>query len=997
MPSIILELRGTKKFRIFMLPFDIFRPQTSFTMKGALPEKEPELLHFWNQNQLYEKQRTSRKNAPLCVLHDGPPYANGDIHLGHALNKILKDFLNRTHYMQGKDYCFVPGWDCHGLPIEAKIEQQHGKGLAISDFRQKCRDFASYWIDRQKEDFKRLGILGDWDHPYQTMSHAFEAGIVRHFFKMVEKNMVYRGIKPIMWSAVEGTALAEAEIEYQDIVSDALYVRFPITKHGNIPELQNAHVIIWTTTPWSLPGNRAICYHNCAEYTLILVKDVSSDSLAHRGEKLFLATNQVSAFCKKIGITEYDILKTVEGTSLHSIVCAHPWAKAGYAFDVPLFPAEHVTTETGTGFVHTAPAHGEEDFMIGQHYRLEIPETVDEQGIFTKQAPLFTGLSIFKAFPQIQEALMKYGSLLKHERYTHSYPHSWRSKTPLIYRTTPQWFIAIDGPHQLRQKALEAIKTVKWHPQSGQTRIESMVDHRPDWCISRQRMWGVPIPLFLHIHTGELLVDSQLFQSIVQKIEKEGCDFWFTPKAFDLLKPKYNPLEWLKIDDILDVWFESGLTHQLVLKDQIPEDMILPTQWPADFYLEGSDQHRGWFQSSLFTSVALEGKAPYHNVITHGFLLDEENKKMSKSLGNTFAPAEIVQKSGADLLRLWVAHEDYRKDLRIGFVILKRVEDIYRRLRNTFRYLLGGLHGLTAQELEAPSFSVLDQYILHRLHQLNDDIQKDLQNYHFQSVLQKIHVFCSVELSSFYFDICKDILYCDDLKNPSRCGVRTTFLYLLTMLSHWLAPFLCFTTEQVWQCFQQDLLQGNGWESDIGKHLKQTFFANLESQSLWSIHLNTFPDIPKTWHNQEIESQMECLKALRRVVLGALELEREKKEITSGLQAVPTVFIDLSAIAQDLQESMKKLSEHFSESFLADFFITSGCKLKVDCQDECKNTGFSLSDHPGIEVIVQKAEDLGGQKCLRCWKVLPEVQEPELCSRCIRQEKKKSEAASTNL
>ena len=961
----------TEKYKVFL-------PKTSFALKGQLAQKELDWIDWWNEIDLYPLQRKVRKGKELFVLHDGPPYANGNIHLGHALNKILKDMVNRSEFMKGKDISFVPGWDCHGLPIEAKVEEAYNKKkkdkktISSEEVRKNCRDYAESWIEIQKKEFLRLGLTGDWDNPYKTMDFLFEAKIEKQFFRLLQKGYVYHGIKPIFWSVVEETALAEAEVEYKDVTSHALDVAFPV-QYTPMAALEDAKVVIWTTTPWTLPANRAICYHGELSYVLIQVTDVGENALCQKGEKFLVAQACCERFCKDASIIAYKELENFFGTALEGTICTHPLEKEGYEFPVPLLPAEHVSAETGTGFVHTAPGHGIEDFGIGKRYNLEIPETVNANGYFTKSVPGFSGIHIWKAYPLIKEALVRHKSLLADHPYVHSYPHSWRSKTPLIYRTTPQWFISMDDGLDLREHALKAIPLVKWYPASGENRITAMVENRPHWCISRQRVWGVPLCLFVNKETGSPLLDPKIHEDIVERIAHEGSDFWFTEAAWEVLPAEYKKEDFEKITDIIDVWFESGVTHEVVLKEEVPHGMIKPIAWPASLYLEGSDQHRGWFQSSLLTSVALEGKAPYEGVLTHGFTIDEKGNKMSKSLGNVVSPQEVISAHGADVLRLWVGNSNYHQDLRMGPEILKHVGDIYRRFRNTFRYLLGGLQGFSIEEfVEIQKMPSLEKWVHHQLYKLQEKIENSLKSYEFQNILQALHQFCSVELSAFYFDIRKDALYCDASEHSTRKAVRTTFLHILLSLMKWLAPFLCFTAEEVFHHFIKEILELDPKQT-IDKENYTLLTAYLLEQGylscdvFWSIHLERFPSWKNCYKNVALFTQIEKLRELRKVITVALEQAREKKMITSSLQASPKVYLP--------SEYKEILLEDCS---LADFCLTSSLDFKWDTK--APDEAYFAND---IGVVVKKAQ---GEKCQRCWKILPEVgrNTHALCQRCAQ-------------
>lgn len=975
----------------------IFLPKTGFSLKGSLSKQEPMWIAWWQAMDLYRQKRQVRAQCPLYVLHDGPPFSNAPIHMGHALNKILKDITCRWHFAQGMDVCFVPGWDCHGLPTEAKIEEEYRKkkgqnksDVPVETFRKDCREFSQHWIGVQKAEFQRLGISADWEHPYKTMDFAFEARIVRQFFRLMEKGYVYRGVRPVLWSPVEQTALAEAEVEYKDVTSKAIFVKFPV-QCASDPRFTNSSVLIWTTTPWSLPGNRAIAYAPDTPYVCVAVEDVTEASRLIPGEKIWMAEACYEDVCKTLGIQKGKTLHTVEANALQDVICHHPLREGGYTHDVPLLPGDHVTTTAGTGFVHTAPSHGMEDFILGQKYQLEVPETVNAEGIFVASVPMFAGLPIWKASPAILGAL---GKALAHESdYLHSCPHSWRSRTQLLYRATPQWFIALDGVDgngqklgpSLRQAALDILPKVHWYDARAQRRLADMIASRPDWCVSRQRTWGVPIAEFLHKETGEPMADAMVHARIVERISQEGTDFWFTDKAWTVLDgTSYCPEDWTKVVDILDVWFESGVTHEVVLKEGIPADMIPPIQWPASLYLEGSDQFRGWFQSSLLLSVALEGSAPFKGVVSHGFLLDEHGRKMSKSLGNGTEPQEITSTKGADILRLWVAHEDYQRDLRFGPAILSRVEDLYRRFRNTWRYLLGALKDLTPEELLSPTeFPLLEQWVHHQLWALQTELQQDGQMYSFQSMMRRLHLFCSVDLSAFYFDVCKDSLYCDGVSSLKRRAIRTTFLHVFVRLTHWMAPILCFTAEEAWHTFAKEILGvedpmlamseriPSGHGAEILAYLHQNM--GLQNTPYWSIHLSAVSQTGLAF--PESHAIVEKLQNIRDTVLSALEKSREKKEITSSLQAYPTVYLSRDTGGYDTLFSSQQELEQTLEALC----LTSGLSIVWDAAPP--SDAIVLDAHPTVGVGIALAD---GGKCSRCWRILPEVVSSELgmCLRC---------------
>ncbi|MBN2751072.1 MAG: isoleucine--tRNA ligase, partial [Rhodospirillaceae bacterium] len=751
----------------------VFLPSTSFGMKAGLPTLEPKLLARWKAMDLEGRLRKAGADRVPFILHDGPPYANGNLHIGHALNKILKDVIVRSQQMMGKDARYVPGWDCHGLPIEWKIEEKYraaGKDkdtVPVIEFREECRQFAAHWIDVQKAEFQRLGIGGDWNHPYTTMNFAAEARIVAELGKFLLNGGLYKGAKPVMWSVVEKTALAEAEVEYHDHTSTTIWVRFPVAQ-ASVPALEGTSVVIWTTTPWTMPGNRGIAYGADFTYAVVAVKDTDGMSLARAGERFVVLADLVEDVVKEAKITAYEIVAEITGTDLAGTVCRHPLADSGYTFNVPLMAGDFVTTDQGTGFVHMAPGHGEDDWRLCVANGIAVPDTVADNGTYYPHVPLFAGKHVFKVAPDILKAMTQAGALLSSGKLVHSYPHSWRSKAPLIFRNTPQWFISMDT-NALRDTALSAIEATRWVPAQGKNRIRSMVEGRPDWCVSRQRAWGVPIAVFVDKKTGEPLRDATVMQRIVDAVKEAGADVWFTAPAEQFLSPEYDAANYDKVSDILDVWFDSGCTHAFVLEDR--NDLT----WPAALYLEGSDQHRGWFQSSLLESCGTRGRAPYDTVLTHGFVLDEQGRKMSKSLGNTVAPQDVTNQMGADILRLWVLGSDYTEDLRIGKEILSRTTDVYRRLRNTLRYLLGNLNDFSETErLPAAEMPELERWVLHRLSDLDDHVRRCCnETFSFHELFQEIHNFCAMDLSAFYFDIRKDSLYCDALDSPSRRACRT--------------------------------------------------------------------------------------------------------------------------------------------------------------------------------------------------------------------------------
>ena len=917
----------------------VFLPKTPFSMRANLPTREPEILARWEKLDLYKRQREAAKGKEKFILHDGPPYANGHLHMGTALNKILKDVVNRNQQMLGKDANYVPGWDCHGLPIEWQIEQKYRKAgkdkdaVPVDEFRKECREFAEHWLDVQREEFKRLGCLGDWDFPYTTMAYKTEAGIFRELGKFVMSGQLYRGRKSVMWSVVEKTALAEAEVEYHDHTSTTIMVRFRLTQSSN-PALNGASVVIWTTTPWTIPANRAVAYGEDVDYQVIEVTDVAEGSRAKIGEKLVLAASLLESVAGEAGITAHKVLADIKGNALAGATAKHPFhGLGGYEFEVPLLPADFVTTEQGTGMVHIAPSHGADDFELGQKHGLEVPDTVAEDGLYTDQVPLFGGTHVFKAAEPVIEKLIESGSLLAAGKLVHSYPHSWRSKAPLIFRAAPQWFIPMEGDGKLREKALKAISDTRWVPAAGENRIRSMIEQRPDWCVSRQRAWGVPIAVFVDKRTDAVVRDQDVIERIAAAFEQNGADAWFTSDPGQFLGPDRNPDDFEQVTDILDVWFDSGCTHATVLEQR--DDL----QWPASLYLEGSDQHRGWFHSSLLESCGTRGRAPYDAVLTHGFVVDANGKKMSKSLGNVISPIDLMKTQGADILRLWVVSADYSEDIRIGPEILKGQADAYRRLRNTLRFLLGNLADFQeAERLPADDMPELERWVLHRLVEVDKVVRTANEAFDFDRLYATIHHFCAMDLSAFYFDIRKDALYCDRSDSPRRRAARTVLDHLFSCLTAWLAPVLVFTAEEAWQ----------------------TRFPNDED----SVHLRLFPEVPETWRNQELATRWQKIRRVRRVVTGALEVERREKRIGSSLEAAPKVYVDeAEAILLGGVDG-------------AELCITSGLEVIVGAPPA---NAFTLDDAPGIGVVPTKAS---GEKCQRCWQLFDNLGAGGACARC---------------
>jgi isoleucyl-tRNA synthetase len=961
----------------------LFLPQTDFPMRAGLPQREPEILKRWNEIGLYDALRKSAAGRPKFVLHDGPPYANGNIHIGHALNKILKDVVTRSQQMLGFDSNYVPGWDCHGLPIEWKIEEENyrSKGkqkpdfrnsAAMVEFRKECRAYATHWLNVQREEFKRLGIIGDWDHPYATMDFAAEAQIARELMKFAANGTLYRGSKPVMWSVVEKTALAEAEVEYEDYTSDMVWVKFPVTSpaHG---ALANASVVIWTTTPWTIPGNRAISFSPKIAYGLFEVTDAPADNWAKNGDLLILADALAESVFKQARVTAYKKVRDIPSDTMDAIECAHPLKglAGGYEFTVPLLPGEHVTDDTGTGFVHTAPGHGREDFDVWMANARElesrgistaIPYTVDENGAFTDHAPGVTGKRVINdkgekgdANETVIKALIDTGKLLARGRLKHQYPHSWRSKKPVIFRNTPQWFIAMDKPiadngkakpgDTLRARALHAISVTQWVPPAGQNRINGMIAGRPDWVISRQRAWGVPIAVFVREKgdgSAEILLDEIVNQRIAEAFMEEGADAWYRDGARERFLGQRASEDWKKVDDICDVWFDSGSTHAFVLEDRqnFPQlgNIVRKIDGGQDtvMYLEGSDQHRGWFHSSLLESAGTRGRAPYDIVLTHGFTLDENGRAMSKSLGNGVEPQRVMKDSGADILRLWVCATDYADDQRIGPEILKNTVETYRKLRNSIRWMLGTLaHFNPADAVAREDMPELERLMLHQLAGQAAIVRQAYAGFDYKTVVASLSAFMNTELSAFYFDIRKDTLYCDPPSSLARKAALTTIDLICDAILKWLAPVLSFTSEEAWRMYK----------------------PNAEP----SVHLTLFPDGLEKFRDDKLAAKWEIVRAIRRVVTGALEVERAAKRIGSSLEASPVIYLPRAYMA-DL----------FDVDW-AEVCITSNAEVVLlNDGESAPISAFRLQDDIGIGVVVEQAQ---GIKCARSWKILPTVGE----------------------
>ena len=896
-------------------------PKTQLGMKANLPTKEPELLKFWSEISLYDNLRSNSVTKEKFVLHDGPPYANGNIHIGTALNKILKDIIIRYQQMSGKNAVYVPGWDCHGLPIEWKIEEEYKKkgkdkkSISIIEFRKECRDFASSWIAKQKDQFKRLGVEGDWKNPYMTMSKEAEAQIAVEILKFLQNGGLYNGYKPVLWSVVEATALADAEVEYADHKSNTIFTKFPI--QGKLEELDDVKIIIWTTTPWTIPCNRALAFNSNYEYSILEV--LQND----KKEKILVASQLVEQVLKECNISDYKILHSLKGAKLSGAKCYHPFKKYGYDFDVPLLDAEFVTLEQGTGIVHIAPSHGPDDFNLGLKNNIRAENTIDDNGHYTNVIKKFEGIHIFKADKIIIEELQINNSLLGSGTLLHSYPHSWRSKAPLVHRATPQWFISMDT-NELRNISLKAIDNTIFYPAVGKNRLRSMIETRPDWCISRQRFWGVPIPIFVHKKTGKPLVDKEVFDKIEEIFKQEGSDAWFTKKSQDFLGSRYNENDFTKVNDIVEVWFDSGSTHSYVLEKR--EDL----KWPADMYLEGSDQHRGWFHSSLLHSCGTRGRAPYESILCHGFVVDGKGQKMSKSLGNVISPDDVIKKYGADILRLWVVASDYSDDLKIDDSILEQHSQSYRKIRNTFRFLLGNLNDTANLDVEVneQDLEEIEKYILHKVSSLDKTFSGLNTKYELHKIYVDLLNFCTVDLSAFYFDIRKDILYCDDLNTKKRINCITVLSIILKFLLKWFSPILVFTCEEIYQIIKKN-------------------------NSKESIFLCDFPKFPEQWFNEKINEKWIFLKTLRSEINNYIEQKRNEKIIGSGLECSVHISLD------------NKYNTHLSDIDLAELFICSEVTInnKEKKFEEIKSEG-SIDT---LKVIVEKAE---GSKCTHCWKVL---------------------------
>lgn len=907
----------------------LLMPKTDFPMRGNLPQREPQIQAKWDEMDIYRKVQERTKDRPLFVLHDGPPYANGDIHMGHALNKILKDFIVRYKSMSG--YCapYVPGWDTHGLPIETALTKNKGvnrKEMSVAEFRKLCEQYAYEQIDRQREQFKRLGVRGDWDNPYITLTPEYEAQQIKVFGEMAKKGLIYKGLKPVYWSPSSESALAEAEIEYKDKRSPSIYVAFPV-KDGKGVLDGDEKIVIWTTTPWTIPANLGIAVHPELQYSV-----VEAD-----GGKYVVASELLQSVQKEIGWEHVTVLKTVKGSELEYVIAKHPF----YDRDSLVICGEHVTTDAGTGCVHTAPGHGEDDFIVGQKYGLCVLCPVDERGYMTEEAPGFAGMFYDDANKAITEKLQEVGALLKLSFITHSYPHDWRTKQPTIFRATAQWFASID---KIREQLLKAVEETKWVPAWGEIRIHNMIRDRGDWCISRQRAWGVPIPVF-YAENGEPIITDETIEHVSNLFRQYGSNVWFEREAKDLLPEGFTHPgspngRFTKETDIMDVWFDSGSSHQAVLEER--DDL----QRPADLYLEGSDQYRGWFNSSLSTAVAVTGKAPYKGVLSHGFVLDGEGRKMSKSLGNVVVPAKVMEQLGADILRLWVASVDYQADVRISDNILKQVAEVYRKIRNTFRFMLGNLFDFNPAEhtVAVDQLREVDRYMLIKLNRLIDKVKQAYETYEFATIYHEVNNFCTVDLSAFYFDFSKDVLYIEAANNHERRSIQTVLYETLVALTKLVAPILPHTADEVW-----------------------SYIPHVKEESVQLV------DMPEAVHIDDadrIVAKWDAFMELRDEVLKALEVARNEKLIGKSLTAHVILYPtdETKALIDSIEEDMKQL-------LIVSAFSIGG--TFADAPSEAQT--FTKT-----AIVVKQAE---GKTCARCWVVTPTVGEdadhPELCPRCV--------------
>jgi len=919
-------------------------PRTAFPMKANLPVREPELLKHWQEQDVYRLIRAARAGKPKFILLDGPPYANGNIHIGHAVNKILKDMVVKSRGLDGLDAPYVPGWDCHGLPIEQQVEKKIGRvgqNVDAKAFRAACRAYAHEQVNRQREDFKRLGVFGDWDHPYLTMDTGYESNQLRALGEIIRRGHLYKGLKPVHWCLDCGSALAEAEVEYEDKVSPSIYVMFPAADEKTFltkmhteksPGEGPVSVLIWTTTPWTLPANQAVALHpGDTEYVLM------QTTIDGEPKRILVADALQAVVAKQCGISIEAVVARATGVELEGLKLRHPF----YDRSVPMLLGEHVTLDEGTGAVHTAPGHGREDFTLGLQYNLRLDNPVDSHGMFIPGTQLFAGEQVFKANAHIIEVLREHGTLLHDAPYKHSYPHCWRHKTPVIFRATPQWFIGMDQ-NGLRKQALEEIKKVKWTPGWGEQRIEGMVANRPDWCVSRQRTWGVPIALFVHKHTSELHPrTAELLEQVAQKVEQYGIDAWFDMDAAELLGKDVAQYE--KVTDILDVWFDSGVAHYCVGEKHLG----ISVNQKADLYLEGSDQHRGWFQSSLLTSVAMRGKAPFQGVLTHGFTVDEQGRKMSKSLGNVISPQDVIKHLGADVLRLWVAATDYSGELSVSNTILEHMAEAYRKMRNTLRYLLSNLYDFdpALNAVPAVKMLMLDQWLLERALQLQQEVRSAYEYYEFHLIYQKVYHFCVVDLSGFYLDVAKDREYTTQADSPARRSCQTAMYHVAEAMLRWLTPILSFTAEEAWR-----------------------FMPGERAASVFLASWHEIP--PATGVDQGL---WETLLKVRESVKKELEFLRMMGSIGSPLDAEVDLYCD-----KDLANQLQPVGEELRFLFITSYARTHDAgKRPTDAKPS--------EELPGLWVVAQPSKHT---KCVRCWHHREDVgkdrDHPELCGRCVK-------------
>ncbi|MDQ0217156.1 isoleucine--tRNA ligase [Peribacillus cavernae] len=905
----------------------LLMPKTEFPMRGNLPKREPEIQSAWNEKNMYQKVQEHTNGRPLFLLHDGPPYANGDIHMGHALNKILKDFIVRYKSMSGFHAPYVPGWDTHGLPIETALTKKgvKRKEMSVAEFRKLCEEYAYEQIDNQREQFKRLGVRGDWENPYITLKPEYEAQQIKVFGEMAKKGYIYKGLKPVYWSPSSESALAEAEIEYQDKRSASIYVGFEVTDGKGVIE-EGVKIVIWTTTPWTIPANLGIAVHPNLTYVVVEVE----------GAKYLVAEALLESVANTVSWEGPKVVKTVQGSELERIVAKHPFIDR----ESLLVLGEHVTTDAGTGCVHTAPGHGEDDFIIGQKYGLGVLCPVDEKGVMTEEAGEFAGLFYDEANKAITEKLQEAGALLKLSFITHSYPHDWRTKKPTIFRATAQWFASIKD---FRQDLLKAVEETKWVPAWGETRLFNMVRDRGDWCISRQRAWGVPIPVF-YAENGEPIITDETIEHVSSLFREHGSNVWFERDAKDLLPEGFSHADspngiFTKETDIMDVWFDSGSSHQAVLVER--EDL----QRPADLYLEGSDQYRGWFNSSLSTSVAVSGKAPYKGVLSHGFALDGEGRKMSKSIGNVVVPAKVMNQLGADILRLWVASVDYQSDVRVSDPILKQVAEVYRKIRNTFRFLLGNLDGFHPEtdKVAYKDLREVDQFMFIKLNRLVKNVKQAYDNYEFANIYHLVNNFCTLDLSAFYLDYAKDILYCEAPDSNERRAIQTVLYESLLVLAKLVSPILSHTADEVW-----------------------SFVPGITEES---VQLTLMPDEIKVENAQAVEEKWNAFMSLRNDVLKVLEVARNEKVIGKSLNAKVTVYVNGAG-----RQLLDSIQENLEQLFIVSAFEVAG-NLDAAPEDALK--------FENAAIVVTKAE---GETCERCWNVTEDVgqveEHPTLCSRC---------------